>query len=44
MADREEKGKTKIQKFEHLENQKSFSDEIKSIFLAKKWFGENNEK
>ena len=33
MADREKKeGKTKIQKFEYLEKEKSFLDEIKSIF------------
>ena len=33
MADREKKeGKTKIQKFEHLKNEKSFLDEIKNIF------------
>ena len=33
MADREKKkGKTEIQKFEYLEIEKSFLDEIKSIF------------
>ena len=33
MADREKKdGKTKIQKCEYLMNEKSFLDEIKSIF------------
>ena len=33
MADREKKrGKTEIEKFEHLENKKSFLDEIKNIF------------
>ena len=32
MADREQKSETKIQKFEYLENEKSFLDEIKSIF------------
>ena len=33
MADTEKKkGKTKIQKFEYLKNEKSFSDEIKNIF------------
>ena len=33
MADTEKKaGKTKIQKFEYLENEKSFLDEIKNIF------------
>ena len=33
MADREKKrGKTEIEKFEHLENEKSFLDEIKNIF------------
>ena len=32
MADREKKGKTKIQKPEYLENEKSFLDEIKNIF------------
>ena len=32
MADREKKeGKTKIQLFEYLENEKSFLDEIKNI-------------
>ena len=33
MADSGKKGKTKIQKFEYLENEKSFLDEIKNIFL-----------
>ena len=33
MADMEKKeGKTKIQKFEYLENEKSFLDAIKNIF------------
>ena len=33
MADREKKeGKTKIQKFEYLENENSFLDKIKNIF------------
>ena len=33
MTDREkEMGKTKIQKFEYLENEKSYLDEIKNIF------------
>ena len=32
MANRDKKGKTEIQKFEYLEDEKSFSDEIKSIF------------
>ena len=32
MADSGKKGKTKIQKFEYLENEKSFLDEIKNIF------------
>ena len=33
MADREKKeGKTKIQKFEYLENENSFFDKIKNIF------------
>ena len=33
MADREKKeGKVEIQKFEYLENEKSFLDEIKRIF------------
>ena len=33
MADRGKKeGKTEIQKFEYLDNEKSFLDEIKSIF------------
>ena len=31
MADREKEGKTGIQKFEYLENEKNFLDEIKSI-------------
>ena len=33
MADREKEGKTEIQKFEYLENEESFLDEI-SIFLS----------
>ena len=33
MADREKKeGETEIQKFEYLENEKRFLDEIKNIF------------
>ena len=32
MIDREKKGKTEIQKFEYLDNEKSFLDEVKSIF------------
>ena len=32
MADREKEGRTEIQKYEYLENEKSFLDEIKSIF------------
>ena len=32
MADREKEGKTEIQKFEHLENERSFLDKIKSTF------------
>ena len=33
MADREKKrGKTEIQKFEYLENEKNFLDEIKNTF------------
>ena len=32
MADREKKGKTDIQKFEYLQNEKSFLDELKIIF------------
>ena len=32
MADKEKRGKTEIQKFECLENEKSFLDEIKNIF------------
>ena len=32
MSDREKWGKTEIQKFEYLENNKSFLDEIKNIF------------
>ena len=35
MADREKKErKTKIQKFEYLENEKSFLDEIKAFFIV----------
>ena len=37
MADREKKrkkGKMEIQKFEYLENEKSFLDEIKNIFRS----------
>ena len=35
MADREKKaGKQKTQKFEYLENEKSFLDEIKNIFRS----------
>ena len=32
MIDREKKRKTEIQKFEYLDNEKSFLDEVKSIF------------
>ena len=32
MADRGKEGKREIQKFEYLENEKSFLDEIKNIF------------
>ena len=32
MADREKEGKVEIQKFEYLENEKSFLEEIKNIF------------
>ena len=32
MAEREKEGKTEIQKLEHLENEKSFLDEIKDLF------------
>ena len=32
MADRGKKGKMEIQKFEYLQNEKSFLDEIKNIF------------
>ena len=32
MADREKQGKTKIQKFKYLKNEKSFLDEIKNTF------------
>ena len=31
MADRKKEGKTKIQKFKYLKNEKSFLDEIKNI-------------
>ena len=34
MADREKRGKTKIQKIEYLENEKSFLDEIKNVFIV----------
>ena len=34
MADREKERKMEIQKFEYLENKKSFLDEIKNIFLG----------
>ena len=33
----EKEGKTEIQKFEYLENEKSFSDEIKNIFIVFEW-------
>ena len=33
MANREKEGKTKIQKFEYLENEKNFLDELKKIFI-----------
>ena len=33
MADRKKEGKTKIQKFKYLKNEKSFLDEIK-FFIA----------
>ena len=32
MADREKEWKMEIQKFEYLENEKSFLDQIKNIF------------
>ena len=32
MADREKKGKMKMQKFKYLKNEKSFLDELKNIF------------
>ena len=32
MTDRQKKGRTETQKFEYLENEKSFLDEIKNIF------------
>ena len=34
MADWENDGKTELQKFEYLENEESFLDEIKNIFLV----------
>ena len=37
MADWEKKGKTEIQKFEYLENEKSFLEELKSIFQKRFW-------
>ena len=33
MANREKEGKTKIQKFEYLENEKNFLDEFKKFFI-----------
>ena len=33
MANREKEGKTKIQKFEYLENEKNFLDELKRFFI-----------
>ena len=47
MADMEKKeGKMEIQKLEYLEKEKSFSDEIRSIFIIIKGlsFGKKNEK
>ena len=32
MANKDEEGRTEIQKFEYLENEKSFLDEMKSVF------------
>ena len=32
MTDREKRGETEILKFEYLDNEKSFLDEIKNIF------------
>ena len=42
----EKEGRTEIQKFEYLENEKSFFDEIKSIFIVFEGllFGEKNKK
>ena len=34
MADRKKEGKMEIQNFEYLENEKSFFNEIKSIFYS----------
>ena len=34
MADGKKEGKTKIQKFEYLENKMSFLDEIKTFFIV----------
>ena len=34
MADRKKEGKMEIQKLEYLENEKSFVDEIKNIFIV----------
>ena len=34
MADREKKGKTKIEKYEYLKNEKSFLDETKNNFYS----------
>ena len=33
MANRKKKGKIEIQKFEYLENEKSFLDETKAFFI-----------
>ena len=43
MADREKLGKTKMQEFEYLKNQKSFLDDIKTFFIVFEGlsFGEN---
>ena len=43
MADRKKEGRAEIQKTEYLENEKSFLDEIKNIFIVFQGhsFGEN---
>ena len=44
MADTEKRWKMEIHKFEYLENEKSFLDEIKSIFYNNLWMTINRHK